>query len=170
MCSAYGLHGGPVVERIRLYCGRPGFDPWVGKIPRRRAWQPTPVFLPGESPRTEEPGGLQSIRSQRVGHDWVTKHSTQQMIGFPKGKTKRGLQKRDQYGHLVLYIVLNQMINLTLLVQGGIADRGQNFLSISYINSTLLYSRSLQRRLENLGKDKKMIIHVYPTANQLVSS
>ena len=22
------------------------FDPWVGKIPWRRAWQPTPVFLP----------------------------------------------------------------------------------------------------------------------------
>ena len=27
----------------------PGFDPWVGKIPWRRAWQRTPVFLPGES-------------------------------------------------------------------------------------------------------------------------
>ena len=26
------------------------FDPWVGNIPWRRAWQPTPVFLPGESP------------------------------------------------------------------------------------------------------------------------
>ena len=26
----------------------PGFDPWVGKIPWRRAWQPTPAFLPGE--------------------------------------------------------------------------------------------------------------------------
>ena len=25
------------------------FDPWVGKIPWRRAWQPTPVLLPGES-------------------------------------------------------------------------------------------------------------------------
>ena len=25
------------------------FNPWVGKIPWRRAWQPTPVFLPGES-------------------------------------------------------------------------------------------------------------------------
>ena len=24
------------------------FDPWVGKIPWRRNWQPTPVFLPGE--------------------------------------------------------------------------------------------------------------------------
>ena len=30
-------------------CKRHGFDPWVGKIPWRRAWQPTPVFLPGES-------------------------------------------------------------------------------------------------------------------------
>ena len=28
---------------------RDGFKPWVGKIPWRRAWQPTPVFLPGES-------------------------------------------------------------------------------------------------------------------------
>ena len=53
------------------------FHPWSGKIPWRRAWQPTPVFLPGESPWTEEPGGLQSMGSQRVGHDWETKHSTQ---------------------------------------------------------------------------------------------
>ena len=33
-------------------CGRHRkceFDPWVGKIPWRRTWQPTPVFLPGES-------------------------------------------------------------------------------------------------------------------------
>ena len=30
-------------------CKRCGFDPWVGKIPWRRAWQSTPVFLPGES-------------------------------------------------------------------------------------------------------------------------
>ena len=29
--------------------GRPGFHPWVGKIPWRRKWQPTPVLLPGKS-------------------------------------------------------------------------------------------------------------------------
>ena len=34
---------------ICLPCRRPGFDPWVGKIPWRRAGQPTPVLLPGES-------------------------------------------------------------------------------------------------------------------------
>ena len=39
-------------QRIRLQCRkhrRHRFDPWVGKIPWRRAWLPTPVFLPGES-------------------------------------------------------------------------------------------------------------------------
>ena len=41
---------------------------WVGKIPWRRAWQFTPVFLPGKSPWTEKSGGLQSMGSQRVRH------------------------------------------------------------------------------------------------------
>ena len=35
----------------------------------RRKWQPTPVFLPGES-QGREPGGLPSMGSHRVGHDW----------------------------------------------------------------------------------------------------
>ena len=30
-------------------CRRCAFDPWDGKIPWRRKWQPTPVVLPGES-------------------------------------------------------------------------------------------------------------------------
>ena len=30
-------------------CKRPGIDPWVRKIAWRRVWQPTPIFLPGES-------------------------------------------------------------------------------------------------------------------------
>ena len=31
-----------------MLCRRPRFDPWVRKIPWRRKWQPTPIFLPGE--------------------------------------------------------------------------------------------------------------------------
>ena len=34
--------------RIRLQCRRPGFSHWVGKIPWRREWVPTPVFWPGK--------------------------------------------------------------------------------------------------------------------------
>ena len=36
-------------KRIHLPCRRSEFDPWVRNIPWRRAWQPTPGFLPGES-------------------------------------------------------------------------------------------------------------------------
>ena len=38
----------------------------------RKDWQPTPVFWPGESHGQEKPRQLQSIWSQRVGHNWVT--------------------------------------------------------------------------------------------------
>ena len=37
----------PTCQCRRLKRGE--FYPWVGKIPWRKAWQPTPVFLPGES-------------------------------------------------------------------------------------------------------------------------
>ena len=36
-------------EKNLLAMQETGCDPWVGKNPWRRAWQPTPVFLPGES-------------------------------------------------------------------------------------------------------------------------
>ena len=52
---------------------RPEFDPWTGKIPCRREWHPTPVFLPGEF---HGQGGLQSIGLQRVGHDWAGTQSS----------------------------------------------------------------------------------------------
>ena len=52
-----------------LQFGRPRFDPWVGKIPWRREWQPTPVFLPGEFHGQRSLVGLQSMGLQRAGHD-----------------------------------------------------------------------------------------------------
>ena len=45
------------------------FDPWFGKIPCKRKWQPTPIFLPKKIPWAEELGMLQSIVSQRIRHD-----------------------------------------------------------------------------------------------------
>ena len=58
-----------LVKNLPAMQENPGFDSWVGKIPWRRDRLPTLVFWPGESPQTEEPGGLQSVGSQRVGHD-----------------------------------------------------------------------------------------------------
>ena len=53
-------------SRIRLQCGRTGFYPWVGKIPRRRERLPTPVFWLGEF------HGLKSPWGRRVRHDLAT--------------------------------------------------------------------------------------------------
>ena len=36
-------------QSISLQCWRPGFVPWVRKIPWKRKWQPTPLLLPGKS-------------------------------------------------------------------------------------------------------------------------
>ena len=78
-----------------MQCRRPGFNPWVRKIPQRREWLPTPVGREGDDRqrdgwiasstqwtwvwansrrqwRTGETGMLQSLGSQRVGHDLAT--------------------------------------------------------------------------------------------------
>ena len=49
-----------------------GFDPGVRKVPWRKEWQTTPGFLPGKSPWTEEPRGLQSMGLKRVRHGLAT--------------------------------------------------------------------------------------------------
>ena len=36
-------------KELICQCRRHGFNPWVGKIPWRRKWQPISVFLPGKS-------------------------------------------------------------------------------------------------------------------------
>ena len=48
-CDLWGFPGGSDDKASACNAGGPGFNPWVGKIPRRRKWQPTLIFLPGES-------------------------------------------------------------------------------------------------------------------------
>ena len=58
-----------VSQRLCLQCGRPRFDPWVGKTPLEKGMATHPSVLAWRIPWTEEPGGLYSTGSQRVGHD-----------------------------------------------------------------------------------------------------
>ena len=67
-----GIPGGGSGREHTCQCRRrktPRFDPRVGKIPWRKAWQLTPVFLPGKSHGQEKPGRLQSMGLQRVRRD-----------------------------------------------------------------------------------------------------
>ena len=52
---------------------RPGCDPWVGKIPWRRKWQPTPVCLPGKSHGQKSLVGYTVHGVARVRQDLATK-------------------------------------------------------------------------------------------------
>ena len=58
------------------------FTSWVRKILWRKKWQPASVSLPGESPRTEEPGGLLSMGQQ----SWTRLSAEQQLQLFARRK------------------------------------------------------------------------------------
>ena len=49
---------------VCLQCGRPRFNPWVGKIPWRRKWQSTPILLPGKSHGQRSLVGVAKSRTQ----------------------------------------------------------------------------------------------------------
>ena len=54
----------PLVAQLvknHLQCRRPGFDPWVGKIPWRRERLPTPIFWPGEFQGLYSPWGHKEL-------------------------------------------------------------------------------------------------------------
>ena len=65
--SQMGFPGGSDGKESVCSSG-PGFNPWVGKIPWRRKWQPSPVFLPGESHGQRNLEGY-SPWSRSVGHN-----------------------------------------------------------------------------------------------------
>ena len=54
----------------------PGFELWVGNIPWRRTWQPTPVLLPEKSHGQRSLASYSPWGCKRVGHDLATKLRT----------------------------------------------------------------------------------------------
>ena len=72
-------------------CRRCRFNPWVRKIPRRREWQPTPVFLPGEFHGQRSLVGYSSLgrkeseTTERLTHTHTYTHIQSINIGFPWG-------------------------------------------------------------------------------------
>ena len=87
-CFIYKLPWGLWWERICLQSRRPGFDPWVGKIPWRMEWLPIPVFLPGEFHGQRSLAGYKSMGLQRVGRDWVTNTLSSGVIFFCDSSVK----------------------------------------------------------------------------------
>ena len=72
MCVCVSFPGGASGKELSSQCRRCKrcrFDPWVGKIPPEEGMATQSSVLAWRIPRTEEPARLQSMGSQRVGHD-----------------------------------------------------------------------------------------------------
>ena len=56
-----GFPGGSASKESTCNAERPGLDPWVGKIPWRKEWLPTPLFWPGEFHGLHSPCGCKEL-------------------------------------------------------------------------------------------------------------
>ena len=87
-CNLHFVGASLVAQMVKNLpeCRRPGFSSWVGKIPWRRAWQPTPAFLHGESHGQRSLVGY-SPWGHRVRKDWATWHARTYL--FSKGRARK---------------------------------------------------------------------------------
>ena len=106
-----------------------------GKILWRRAWQPTQVFLPGESLWTEEPGGLSSIRLQRVEHNWATKHSgiIHHQRSLPWSLERNWFLKTVPCSdrHLLKFVAKKQLLSITC--SGVVTDSRRPIVQLNWL-------------------------------------
>ena len=88
---SFGLLPCSVVKNLPPNVGDGGFDPWVGKIPWRREWQPTAVFLPGKSHGQRSLAGCSLWGYERIGHNLGTKQQLALSKFSPPGKSRCSL-------------------------------------------------------------------------------
>ena len=73
------------------------FGPWIGNIPWRRAWQPTPVFLPGESHGQRSLEGYSPWAHRRGGNGLAYKQQQQHAVS--------GVRQSDSVAHIHVSIL-----------------------------------------------------------------
>ena len=78
------------------------FGPWIGKIRWRRAWQPTPVFLPGESHGQRGLAGYSPWGHKESDTTEVTQHARGSRAGMRYDPSKLGCNLRTLAGHALL--------------------------------------------------------------------
>ena len=119
-------------QSVRLQCGRPGFDRWVGKIPWRRKWHPTPVLFPGKS------HGQRSV----VGYGlWGRKESdTTERLHFPltlRNGTFQSFKQKIGFFSLVLGDT-SHWLSLPFVLQNRLI-RGPHWWHQRFPNSPLFW-------------------------------
>ena len=80
-------------KEFACQCRRLGFHPWIRKIPWRRKWQSTPVFLPKKSHGQRSLAGYNPW-SHRVRHNWLSMHACNNRERSKENQGERNIQRR----------------------------------------------------------------------------
>ena len=83
ICICYkvgGFPGGSVIKNLPANAGGSGSNLWLRKIPWRRKWQPTPVFVSGKSHGKRSLVGYNPWGGKRVGSNLETKQQQLQLL------------------------------------------------------------------------------------------
>ena len=101
-----GLPGNSVVKQSTCQCRRCRFNPWIGKIPQRRKWQPTPVFLPGKSHGQRSLAGYSPWGHKRVRNNLAAKQQQQKFhrISMPHFFTHSSVHGHSSSLHILAII------------------------------------------------------------------
>ena len=98
--------GGKESTCQRRRCKRHGFDLYVGKIPWKRKWQTTPVFLPGKSHGQRSLAGYSPWGLKKVGHDLVTKQQQHFKLHICPPFQNKISVSAIQIGHSLIFVFL----------------------------------------------------------------
>ena len=140
----YYLYGPPwwlSGKESTCQCRRHGFDLWVRKIPWRRKWQPTPVFLPGKSHRERHLVGYSSRGRKESNTTLVTKPQQRYHLEVFGEVTLQGNFKvgRSESGAFLTF--RNIALERTALVKGRVLCNGSIFRHLSLRWSPLISPR-----------------------------
>ena len=154
MCVCVCVYGLPQrlssKKKIRLQCRSlrtHSFNPWVGKIPWRRAWDILHFnILTWRIPWTEEPGRLWSVGLWRVRHDWSDWASTytSETVTITYAKKSDSSPPKVSFCLLHLIVVVAYVTAQNLSVVYSVINYSHyNYFLVLLTLGTMPYSRSL---------------------------
>ena len=114
----------PVAQLVKTACQckrrkRRGFNPWIGKIPWRREWHPTPVFLPGKFHGQRSLVGYSPWGHKRVRHDWALTSSAMYIIQIciKSQRIYTPLKLISEFSKIIRYNIQNCIFYTLLIIR-----------------------------------------------------
>ena len=137
----WGFPGGTSGKEPACQCRRRkihGFDPWFRKIPWKRAWQPTPVFLPGESHGQRSLAGYspwsnrKSDPTEQPTHTLTRENVTSSPGSFCQCMLRRWVEESSEISSKTLVSWKQQLLSVCLCVCSHLMDQMLHISASNY--------------------------------------